>query len=168
MADNTVYVVAHPKQGERVALHSFNAGPDNSEVFVAGQESAPVEVQRDHPDVAAARASRAPGQDPRIVVLEGEALAARQKLYDAAAERRAAVREATLAAANPNARPGAGARADKATEQADKAAQDAEAAAAKANADRILADAKAEAERLLTEARAEAAALKAQNPRVGR
>jgi phage-related protein len=44
MADNTVRVKAHPSMGARVALWEVDEAHPGGEIYVAGQDSAPVEA----------------------------------------------------------------------------------------------------------------------------
>jgi hypothetical protein len=89
-----VYVAAHPENGERVALWETHPDHPTREVFVAGQDSAPVQVALT-PAVKSALAPQGDhgDQPPRLVRLEGEALSQRQELAKQNEERRSLERQ---------------------------------------------------------------------------
>lgn len=91
-----IQVKAAPSLGNRVALSERHESHPAGEVFIAGQDSPPVEVAADTPGVTAAL------NDKMIVVLDGAALAQAQAVAKAADEKRHAARASALAAANPN------------------------------------------------------------------
>jgi sulfite reductase alpha subunit-like flavoprotein len=90
-----IMVKAAPSLGSRVALSERHENHPGGEVFVAGQDSPPVEVAADTPEVTSALDQK------RIVVLEGAALKQAQDVAKAAQERREALRASSLAVANP-------------------------------------------------------------------
>lgn len=87
----TLWVKAHPSQGERLALwdrdpnHPKQEGQPKGEIFVAGQRSAPVEVA-ETPGVLDALNPPAQGQAPRLIRLEGRALDQARKVAEEEAE----------------------------------------------------------------------------------
>lgn len=107
---DTIHVKAHPQVGNRVGLWDPGAGPgghydeqgryvDGSEVWVAGQDAAPVEVLADHPAVLDAL------EQKRVMRVEGEALRAAQEAAGKAEEQRRAARRAARLAIDPDADP---------------------------------------------------------------
>lgn len=101
----TFYVVAHPDNEDRLGLWERHPDHPGGEVFVAGQDSAPVLVA-DTPGVREALSptggERGPNSGPpRLVRLEGGALSARQDLAKRVAEQRSLSRQQAALATSP-------------------------------------------------------------------
>lgn len=86
----TIMVKAHPSLGNRVAMFERHKDHPNGEVFIAGQDSWPVEVARDTPEVTAAIDQK------RIVVLTGDALKRAEQHAEGVEEAKASARDEAL------------------------------------------------------------------------
>lgn len=99
MADDKIFVKAHPDMGDRVALWERHPDHEGGEVFIAGQDQPPVEVPMTPGVMEALAPQGARGELPgKLIRLEGPALEAAREHARLAEERKVRARAAALAA----------------------------------------------------------------------